>query len=364
MPPPADPWSSPDPGPPDPKPGSSSWPFALALVTALVLTAVVATAVVVGMRHPGSAAPRPAVGTSAGSPVSAPSRTPATRTTPVRSTSPTPVVPATPAATGSPTAAPVEPIPSGSSTPSVAAGPDVSLKTNTVYGVDLGKATTSCGLVVRRPKPPLPDKKLQPYLTQVVACLTKVFQPSLAVRGFTLEQPKVKTYHRTVDSPCGDFDQHGSPAYYCSTTRTIYWPDTVDDGREAYTFARLGYVGLLAHEFGHHVQATTGMLNAYAEADRDVSKTQHYALSRRLELQAQCLEGVFLHATGKELGVSAKDRAELRSWHGYTGDEDPPEGRKPDHGSSRAQWGWLERGLDSGDVGDCNTWTASARSVT
>ncbi len=217
---------------------------------------------------------------------------------------------------------------------------------------------------MRRPKPPLPDKKLQPYLTEVVGCLTKAFAAPLAARGFTLAEPKVKTYHKRVESPCGNFGQDGSPAYYCSTTRTIYWPDTVDDGREAYTFARLGYVGLVAHEFGHHLQATTGMLYGYSGEYEKASKKQRLVLSRRLELQAQCFEGVFLHAVRQDLEVSAKDRAELRSWHSYTGDEDPPDDRKPDHGSSTAQFGWLERGLDSGDLADCNTWLASTRSVT
>ena len=248
--------------------------------------------------------------------------------------------------------------------PSAPPGPNRSLRANTLYGIDLDRASVSCGLKVRRPKPPLANKKLQPYLTEVVACLTKVFTAPLAARGFTLAEPKVETYHKRVKSPCGDFDQDGSPAYYCSTTRTIYWPDTVDDGREAYTFARLGYVGLTAHEFGHHLQATTGMLSAYAGAYDEASKKERYELSRRLELQAQCFEGVFLHVTTQDLGLTSKDTAELKAWHSYTGDEDPPKSRKPDHGSSKAQWGWLERGIDSGNFADCNTWTASAKSVT
>nr|WP_232530734.1 neutral zinc metallopeptidase [Microlunatus antarcticus] len=288
--------------------------------------------------------------------------------TPTPTATPTPTPAVTPASTTSPTAAPQAPLPTAPTQPAPAPGPDRSLKTNALYGVDLGKASVSCDLKVRRPKPPLADKKLQPYLTDVVDCLTKVFEGPLAAQGFTLEQPKVQTYHKRVETPCGDFGQSGSPAYYCSGTRTIYWPDTVDDGREAYTFARLGYVGLVAHEFGHHLQKTTGMLDAYAMAHEKAtskggSKKEGYALSRRLELQAQCFEGVFLHATAKDLDVSSKDRRELKAWHSYTGDEDPPDDRKPDHGSSKSQFGWLDRGLDSGDFADCNTWTASASKV-
>jgi predicted metalloprotease len=358
VPPPDDPWAGhgqahvPGPG--------RGWLFAIGVVSAVVLTAIVATVVVLSTRTTGTSAPAPAPATTRPA-TSRPAPAPASLfpATPTPSASPT----ASPATTA-PTAAPQAPLPTASRPPSTPPGPDRSLRTNSVYGVDLERASVDCGLEVRRPKPPLANKKLQPYLTEVVGCLTKVFTAPLAARGFTLAEPKVKTYHRRVESPCGDFGQSGSPAYYCSTTSTIYWPDTVDDGREAYTFARLGYVGLTAHEFGHHLQASTGMLRAYADAYDDASKNERYALSRRLELQAQCFEGVFLHATRGDLHLTGKDSTELKAWHSYTGDEDPPKDRKPDHGSSKAQWGWLERGLGSGDLADCNTWTASTKSVT
>ena len=369
MPPPADPWAAPDrpdrpggPGGQSPRHGRG-WMWVLGVVSALVITAIVATVVVLTTRTSGTAAtvPTPTVVRSS---VSRPAPAPGSVPPPSPTASPTPVPTPTPAPTTSPTAAPQDPLPTASTPPSTPPGPDRSLRTNTLYRVDLGAASASCDLKVRRPKPPLANKKLQPYLTQVVDCLTQVFKAPLAAHGFTLAEPKVVTYHRRVESPCGAFGQSGSPAYYCSSTRTIYWPDTVDDGREAYTFARLGYVGLVAHEFGHHLQATTGMLSNYATTYEQASKKDRLALSRRLELQAQCFAGVFLHATTDDLDVGQKDRTELKAWHSYTGDEDPPADRKPDHGSSKAQWGWLERGLDSGDFADCNTWTAKSKSVT
>jgi uncharacterized protein len=358
---PEDPWASPGPGRGQDPGHRRGWLFAVGLVCALVLTGVVATAVVLATRDPTTTTV--ATPTVARSTTSRPVPAPASVAPSPSASSASPTVQHTVAPATSPTAAPQQPLPTASAPPSTAPGPDRSLRTNTLYRIDLDRASTSCDLQVRRPKPPLANKKLQPYLTQVVSCLTTVFKAPLAARGFTLVEPKVKTYHHGVKSPCGDFGQHGSPAYYCSTTRTIYWPDTVDDGREAYTFARLGYVGLVAHEFGHHLQATTGMLGAYAKAYEEASTKAQYALSRRLELQAQCFEGVFLHAERSDLDVTAKDSAELKTWHSYTGDEDPPKSRKPDHGSSKAQYAWVARGLASGDFADCNTWTASSKSV-
>jgi predicted metalloprotease len=241
---------------------------------------------------------------------------------------------------------------------------NTTLKKNSIYAVDLGAVRTTCTVKVHSPKPPLQDSKLAEYGKKLVGCLMKSFAKPLAARGIELSTPRVKAYRRTIKTPCGRFGQRDAPAYYCSATRTIYWPVSADDGNEAYTFARLGYLGLVAHEFGHHMQAASGMLREYGQRSFAVkSRGQRYLLSRRLELQAQCFEGVFLATTARSIRLSSNDRYQLRVWHTYTGDEDPPAGRKPDHGSSAAQIRWLNRGLNSGDFGRCNTWTASKKSV-
>lgn len=236
------------------------------------------------------------------------------------------------------------------------------LKKNGLYSINLTSGSAGgCNAKIRRPKPPLKDSALGPYLRQLVDCLVKDFKPPLAAKGFELTTPKVKTYKGSVETPCGRLFSTSNPAYYCSGT--IYWPVTSDDGREAYTIARLGYVGLIAHEFGHHLQLTTGILSEYSARYYAADRKGRYALSRRLELQAQCFEGVFLSYEEEWIKLSRRDRAELRLWHSYTGDEDPPSSRKPDHGSSKAQIRWLEKGLANSDFGRCNTWTASAKSV-
>ena len=242
--------------------------------------------------------------------------------------------------------------------------PNRSLTRNSLYAVDLDGTRVRCGLKVRSPKPPLRNADLAPYLRGVVRCLVRVHREPLAARGFTLTAPKIRVYRSSVASPCGRFGQRGAPAYYCSADQTIYWPASRDDGREAYTFARLGYVALLAHEFGHHLQAVTGMVGEYSRRYTTAkSKRDRYLISRRLELQAQCFEGVYLATVARSIRLSRADRDELRRWHSFTGDEDPPDSRRPDHGTSAAQYRWLERGLDSQDFGRCNTWTAPRSAV-
>lgn len=335
-----------------------SWPLVLGLVAALLLTGLVAAGVVVGSRTADSGAPV-GVGSSA-SPSSTPVVAPPVPTS-VESPGPVPLPPPTATSSGEP---PVVPLPAETPTPSATPGPDRSLRTNAAYTVDLSAASASCDIEVRPPRPPLANRRLAPYLREVVSCLTEVFAKPLAARGFVLREPTVATYGDKVTTPCGTFGQKGSPAYYCSATRTIYWPDASDEGRQAYTFARLGYVALTAHEFGHHLQASTGMLAEYAGDYAEASAGDRLVLSRRLELQAQCFEGVFLTVARRTLDLRSEDREELRTWHSFTGDEDPPKTRKADHGTSKAQYRWLERGLDSANLATCNTWTAEASDVT
>jgi len=217
---------------------------------------------------------------------------------------------------------------------------------------------------VRHPRPPLKNSQLAPYGRELVTCLMQAFKGPLGQQGFTLKSPKVKSYQGSIDTPCGRLTSKGSPAYYCGIPETIYWPVNSDDGRQAFTFARLGYVGLVAHEFGHHLQQTSGILGRYNSEYYQATRSQRYLLSRRLELQANCFEGVFLATIQKSIKLSSTDKAQLRYVHTYTGDEDPPSTRKPDHGTSKAQIRWLFRGLDTADFGKCNTWTASKSSVT
>jgi uncharacterized protein len=270
-------------------------------------------------------------------------------------------------ATASPTAAPSPSEPTRTAESSTGGAParlNRSLAKNSIYAVDLGDTRVTCNVKVRSPKPPLKNANLASYGEKLIGCLVKAFAKPLSAYGIQLTAPKIKTYRKTIKTPCGRFGQRGAPAYYCSLTRTIYWPVTGDDGAEAYTFARLGYVGLVAHEFGHHLQSASGMLSDYAQRSYETrSRSERYLLSRRLELQAQCFAGIFLALTARSIGLSSSDRYQLRLWHAYTGDEDPPESRKPDHGSSAAQIRWLNRGMDSADFGRCNTWTAKKKSV-
>jgi predicted metalloprotease len=237
------------------------------------------------------------------------------------------------------------------------------LEDNRIYGLQLSPGEGSCRITVRNPRPPLKDSALAPYVRRVAGCLTDVLAGPLAKRDITLTEPKVMSFKATVSTPCGRLTAKAAPAYYCAASHTIYWPVSADDRSDAFSYLRLGYVALTAHEFGHHLQAAAGIVDAYGARRSDKSSRARLTLTRRLELQAECFEGVFLAYLEDSLHLTAQDRYELRQWHTSTGDEDPPADRRPDHGTSQAQTRWLFRGLAGADFARCNTWSASASSV-
>lgn len=235
------------------------------------------------------------------------------------------------------------------------------LSDNRIYNVNLKGGAGSCATVK---EPTLSDKALLKYLKQQVKCMTKELRPALAKYDVNLMEPRVKGYRKKVETACGTIRNSPAPAFYCGGDQTIYWDVRSDDGNQAYALARLGYVGLLAHEFGHHLQYSSSILGSAAEREYTTTKEKDLMrISRRVELQAQCFEGVYLSFMSDAIEFSDWDRRQILEWHSYTGDEDPPADRKPDHGTSQAQYDWLVWGLEGGNFADCNTWAAPTKEV-
>jgi predicted metalloprotease len=123
---------------------------------------------------------------------------------------------------------------------------------------------------------------------------------------------------------------------------------------------------VIAHEVGHHVQTLLGVTRKFEGTRRRVSPTKANNLSVRLELQADCLAGVWanraqkarqiLEAGDVEEGLNAAsaigdDRLQRRT-QGYV---------VPDaftHGSSDQRVRWFRRGLEQGDISLCDTFKA------
>jgi len=121
----------------------------------------------------------------------------------------------------------------------------------------------------------------------------------------------------------------------------------------------MGYWQIVAHEFGHHLQAVGGVFVDYTSWYQSADRTERLELSRRLELQATCLGAVQLNAMWKALDLDPSDYAQMDFFNTTFTDT----GR--DHGSSASNKRWYDRGYSGAwsSFGDCNTWRVKAGEV-
>lgn len=204
------------------------------------------------------------------------------------------------------------------------------------------------------------DAELSAYYTAGVACLDEAWKPALAQVNLPFEAPALDASPDLKEGPCGAAPAESEAvAYYCGRNRTIYMPTSRlrDNGGGE----RPGmHLATLAHEYGHHVQALSGMLRAADSkiADAGEDTPAGLEMSRRIELQANCFAGMFLMAVSGTIG---EDLAQEATDDFQYAVEEPAE--KNAHGSPKNQGMWASYGFDSATTTSCNTYTASAEAV-
>jgi uncharacterized protein len=204
------------------------------------------------------------------------------------------------------------------------------------------------------------DGELSAYYRAGVACLDAAWRPALMQENLPFEPPSLDTSPDLADGPCGSAPAESEAvAYYCGRNRTIYMPTSRlrDNGGGD----RPGtHLATLAHEYGHHVQALTGMLRAADGkiADAGEETPAGLEMSRRIELQANCFAGLFLRAVSGAIGAELAQEAAEDFQYAV---EEPAD--KNAHGTPDNQAEWASYGFTSGTTTSCNTYTASAEAV-
>ncbi len=209
---------------------------------------------------------------------------------------------------------------------------------------------------------------LEKHLNDLTACLVKVWKPPLAAAGFELPRPPVTVYNGAVTTKCGKLDDIN--AVYCSADQQIYYSRQLwkifptNQQRDRFVVETV-----LAHEFGHTIQARTGILissmawEQRAEEKDDSAAANVY--SRRLEVQADCFSGMFSHAVAQSSGLSSDELANLRDVIYNLGDDvlTGQAGYDGDHGSGKARKAWFTTGQTGSSMSACNTYTVSEKAV-
>jgi predicted metalloprotease len=185
--------------------------------------------------------------------------------------------------------------------------------------------------------------------------------------GRSYQEPTLVLFSGAVQSACG-FAQAAMGPFYCPADQKVYIDlDFYRDLKERYRapgdFAQ-AYV--IAHEVGHHVQNLLGIADQVRKAQRDAGKIDANRLSVRMELQADCLAGVWAnHADRARQILEEGDMEEALNAASSIGD-DRMQRRAgghvtPDsftHGSSAQRVRWFRRGVEAGELSRCDTFDA------
>jgi predicted metalloprotease len=218
-----------------------------------------------------------------------------------------------------------------------------------------------------------PTDEMGRFVSAILGSTEVEWTEIFAKSGRSYTQPTLVMFSGATQSGCG-FAQSAMGPFYCPVDQKVYLDTSFfqdlerrfgacDVGSKTCQFSQ-AYV--IAHEIGHHVQNLLGLLPKVQEAQRGMGKAEANTLQVRVELQADCLAGVWanrgqakwqfiepgdVEAAMQTASAIGDDRLQRQS-QGYV---------VPDsftHGSSAQRTRWFMTGLKSGEVASCDTFRA------
>jgi uncharacterized protein len=218
-----------------------------------------------------------------------------------------------------------------------------------------------------------PSDEMGHFVSAILGSTEAEWKEVFDQAGKTYKPPTLVMFTGATQSGCG-FARSAMGPFYCPVDQKVYLDSSFfqdlerrfrgcDVGSKACQFSQ-AYV--IAHEIGHHVQNLLGILPKVQQAKQGVEQTDANALQVRVELQADCLAGVWanrahakwqfiepgdVEAALQTASAIGDDRLQRQS-QGYV---------VPDaftHGTSEQRTRWFTTGLKSGQVASCDTFRA------
>lgn len=179
------------------------------------------------------------------------------------------------------------------------------------------------------------------------------------------QAPKLVLFDGSVNSACGSAKTSAGP-FYCPADKKVY----LDMGFFRYLEATAGNDSdfarayAIAHEVGHHIQNLRGTSGKVRQLKSAATKAKANELSVRIELQADCLAGVWGHFTAQRGLISDQDVTKALNTATQIGDDYLQKQSKSGHvipesfthGTSEQRVTWFKRGLSTGDIDQCDTF--------
>ena len=214
--------------------------------------------------------------------------------------------------------------------------------------------------------PPASDERAQ-FVSTVLADTENVWRQVFSSAGGTYREPKLVLFRGATRTACG-VGQSAMGPFYCPADLNVY----LDLEFFEVMSRRLGAPGdfaqayVVAHEVGHHVQRLLGITDKVEAARGRMSEAQNNALSVRVELQADCLAGVWAnHSQRGKNWLEQGDLEEAMNAAAQIGDDNLQKRSQgtvvPEsftHGTSAQRVDWFKRGFASGRTQDCDTFEA------
>ena len=211
--------------------------------------------------------------------------------------------------------------------------------------------------------PPADDEHAQ-FISAVLGDTEDTWGRIFAEMGQQYQPPVLVLFNDMVSSACGSASSAIGP-FYCPADRRVY----LDLSFFRELDERFGAPGdfaqayVVAHEVGHHIQTLAGISGRVQQQRARLPEAEANALSVRQELQADCFAGVWGHHAGRRQLLEPGDVEEGLGAAAAIGDDRlqrqsqgviVPESFT--HGSSAQRVEWLRRGLETGDIGQCDTF--------
>jgi predicted metalloprotease len=209
-----------------------------------------------------------------------------------------------------------------------------------------------------------PEREAVEFVSFVLDDVQKSWAERFAQRGQRYTPARMVLFREAVSSACG-LGQDAMGPFYCPSDRKLY----IDLGFYRELRERFGAPGdfaqayVIAHEVGHHVQHLLGTDRQLQAAARHAQGEQ--GASVRLELQADCLAGMWAQSTERRNLLEAGDVDEALRAAAAIGDDRlqrQATGRvQPEtwtHGSSAERVRWFKRGYESGTFEACDTFAS------
>jgi predicted metalloprotease len=213
-----------------------------------------------------------------------------------------------------------------------------------------------------------PQDKAAQFVSTVLRDTEQVWGQMFQGSGQAYREPKLVLFSGATRSACG-VGQEAMGPFYCPGDQKVY----LDLNFFRTLSQRMGAPGdfaqayVVAHEVGHHVQNLMGVTDKVDAMRGRVSQQQMNSISVMVELQADCLAGVWAHHSQRGKGwLEQGDLQEAINAAAQIGDDmlqkkaqgyAVPESFT--HGSSQQRMTWFKRGLDSGSVKQCDTFAAA-----